>query len=254
VSTSRSASLAARALGVPAMGMLDYEHAEQAALAISCASIWFPDVLRTVRLPRLSRRIAHYYPGLKENLYLDSWPIDRAQERAKLGASSGDLVVVARPPADTAHYAAALSNRLWARALTGLATRPAVRTLVVSRSPAQRRHLMEGLGALDRTEFLDHAVSGPGLVAAADLVLGGGGTMNREGAVLGVPVWSVFAGPRPAVDEQLAAEGRLRWILSEEQLDLALASPLSRPMPRRGPFPEGLRTIMRYVEGWLSKT
>src|SRR5207249_2690856 len=56
--------------------------------------------------------------------------------------------------------------------------------------------LMEGLGALDRTEFLDHAVSGPGLVAAADLVVGGGGTMNREGAVLGIPVWSVFTGPR----------------------------------------------------------
>ena len=254
VSTSRSASLAARALGVPAMGMLDYEHAEQAVLAISCASIWFPDVLRAVRLPRLSTRIAHYYPGLKENLYLDSWPVDRAQERAKLGASSSDLVVVARPPADTAHYAAALSNRLWARALTGLSTRRAVRTLVVSRSAAQRRHLMEGLGALDRTEFLDHAVSGPGLVAAADLVVGGGGTMNREGAVLGIPVWSVFTGPRPAVDEQLAAEGRLRWIQSEEQLNLALERPLPRPMRRRGPFPEGLATIMHYVKRWLGKT
>ena len=55
------------------------------------------------------------------------------------------------------------------------------------------------------------------------------------------------------MDEQLAAEGRLRWILSEEQLDLALASPLSRPMRRRGPFPEGLGTIMQYVKGWLRK-
>jgi len=113
---------------------------------------------------------------------------------------------------------------------------------------------MEGLGALDRTEFLDHAVSGPGLVAAADLVVGGGGTMNREGAVLGIPVWSVFTGPRPAVDEQLAAEGRLRWIQSEEQLNLALESPLPRPMRRRGPFPEGLATIMHYVKRWLGKT
>jgi len=113
---------------------------------------------------------------------------------------------------------------------------------------------MEGLGALDRTEFLDHAVSGPGLVAAADLVVGGGGTMNREGAVLGIPVWSVFTGPRPAVDEQLAAEGRLRWIQSEEQLNLALERPLPRPMRRRGPFPEGLATIMHYVKRWLGKT
>src|SRR2546426_893303 len=238
VSTSRSASLAARALGVPAMGMLDYEHAEQAVLAISCASIWFPDLLRAVRLPRLSRGIAHYYPGLKENLYLDSWPVDRAQERAKLGASSADVVVVARPPADTAHYATALSNRLWAQVVTGLSRRPTVSTFVVSRNRFQRQQLMEGLGALHRTVFLEHAVSGPELVAAADLVVGGGGTMNREAAVLGIPVWSVFAGPTPAVDEQLAAEGRLRWVLSEEQLDRALESPLPGPMPRRGPFPE----------------
>src|SRR2546422_406766 len=113
VSTSRSASLAARALGVPAIGMLDYEHAEQTVLALSCDSLWFPDVLRGVRLPRLTSRIARYYAGLKENLYLDSWPVDRVRERAKLGAANGDVLIVARPPADTAHYAAALSNRLW---------------------------------------------------------------------------------------------------------------------------------------------
>ena len=223
VSTSRSASLAARALGVPAIGMLDYEHAEQAVLALSCASLWFPDVLRGVRLPRLSSRIARYYAGLKENLYLDSWLIERARERAKLGASNGDVVVVARPPADTAHYAAALSTRLWEQVVRGLSGRRTVSTFVVSRNRLQRQHLMERLGALNRTEFLERAVSGPELVAAADLVVGGGGTMNREAAVLGVPVWSVFTGPSPAVDEQLAAEGRLRWIRSEPQLELAKA-------------------------------
>ncbi len=254
VSTSRSASLAARALGVPAIGMLDYEHAEQAVLALSCASLWFPDVLRGVRLPRLSSRIARYYAGLKENLYLDSWLIERARERAKLGASNGDVVVVARPPADTAHYAAALSTRLWEQVVRGLSGRRTVSTFVVSRNRLQRQHLMERLGALNRTEFLERAVSGPELVAAADLVVGGGGTMNREAAVLGVPVWSVFTGPSPAVDEQLAAEGRLRWIRSEPQLELALKGAMPGLMPPRGPFPEGLRTIMQYVDGCLSKT
>ncbi len=254
VSTSRSASLAARVLGVPAMGMLDYEHAEQAVLALSCDSLWFPDVLRGVRLPKLSSRIARYYAGLKENLYLDSWLIDRARERAKLGASNGDVVVVARPPADTAHYAAALSNRLWAQAVRSLSSRGAVSTFVVSRNRVQRQQLMEGLGALKRTEFLDRAVSGPELVAAADLVVGGGGTMNREAAVLGVPVWSVFTGPTPAIDEHLAAEGRLRWIRSDAQLDLALKGPVPGPLAPRGPFPEGLRTIVRHIGSLLSKT
>jgi len=249
ISTSRSASLAARALGVCAIGMLDYEHAEQVVLALSCDSLWFPDILRGVHLPRLSRRIARYYPGLKENLYLDSWPIDRVQGRARLGASNDDFLVVARPPADTAHYAAALSSRLWARALTGLSRRPGVRTLVLSRNRLQRQQLLDAVGALARIEFPERAVSGPELVGAADLVVGGGGTMNREAAVLGVPVWSVFTGPAPAIDEHLAAEGRLRWVRSDEQLDLALNSPLPEPMSRRGPFPEGLSTIIQYISG-----
>ena len=36
--------------------------------------------------------------------------------------------------------------------------------------------------------------------------------MNREAAVLGTPVWSIFEGKLGAVDEQLAREGRLRFL------------------------------------------
>ena len=36
--------------------------------------------------------------------------------------------------------------------------------------------------------------------------------MNREAAVLGTPVWSIFEGRLGAVDEQLAQEGRLRFL------------------------------------------
>ena len=36
--------------------------------------------------------------------------------------------------------------------------------------------------------------------------------MNREAAVLGTPVWSIFEGRPGAVDEQLIAEGRLRML------------------------------------------
>ena len=42
---------------------------------------------------------------------------------------------------------------------------------------------------------------------AADLVIGAGGTMTREAALLGVPTFSVFAGKSPAVDRALEAQG-----------------------------------------------
>ena len=53
----------------------------------------------------------------------------------------------------------------------------------------------------------ERAVDGRSLVAFADVLVSAGGTMNREAAVLGTPVWSIFEGRLGAVDEQLVARG-----------------------------------------------
>lgn len=252
VSGSRTASLAARVAGVRAVGLLDYEHAEQVALAVGCSSLWFPDILRRVRLPLWSRRIARYYAGLKENLYLDNWTFSRGAERRALGLATGEYLVVARPPAESAHYAAERSSRLWLGAVRELAARGGTRVLVIARTEAQRRRLRTMLGELQQVEFSDGAMNGPNIVAAADLVLGGGGTMNREAAVLGVPVWSVFCGPSPAIDEHLATEGRLRWVRSDAELSAALRASLPEALPRRGPFPDGAAAIMEEITSCVS--
>ncbi len=62
------------------------------------------------------------------------------------------------------------------------------------------------------------ALDGANLVAAADLVVSAGGTMNREAAALGVPAASIYAGKWAAIDEQLVAEGRLLRISSSEEI------------------------------------
>ena len=56
----------------------------------------------------------------------------------------------------------------------------------------------------------DDAVDGQSLVAGADLVVSAGGTINREAVVLGMPVYTTFAGRMGGVDERLIAERRLR--------------------------------------------
>ncbi len=43
-------------------------------------------------------------------------------------------------------------------------------------------------------------------------MVSGGGTMNREAAALGVPVYSIFRGKIGAVDRQLQSEGKLTLI------------------------------------------
>ena len=251
LSSSRSASLAAFLARVASIGFLDYEHTELRPFALG-RRLWLPDVLHAVPLPRRIARITRYYRGLKENLYLDNWHFDRADERRSLGAEDGDYLIVTRPPATTAHYASDRSPELWFAAVEGVLRWPGVRLVVSPRTDAQRAELRTRLPAHRAVTLLERVIAGPGLVAAADLVIGGGGTMNREAAVLGVPVWSVFCGPTPHIDAQLAAEGRLRWVRSDRELAEALALERPKVGMRRGPFRGGFEAIYTDVLAQLS--
>jgi len=250
LSSSRSASLAAFIARVPAIGLLDYEHSELRPFALG-ARVWLPDVLRSVELPSRVARLARFYPGLKENLYLDNWQFDRITERRALSAEDGHYLIVTRPPATTAHYANDRSMQLWFAAIEGVLDWPRVRVVVSPRSESQHVELKSRLSAHRAVTILERVVPGPGLVAAADLVIGGGGTMNREAAVLGVPVWSVFCGPTPRIDAELSAEGRLRWVRSQPELSEALAAGPPKLGTRRGPFPDGLAAIYDDIRAQL---
>ena len=65
------------------------------------------------------------------------------------------------------------------------------------------------------------ALDGANLIAASDLVISAGGTMNREAAALGVPAATIYAGEWAAIDEELVREGRLRRIASREDLAIS---------------------------------
>ena len=63
------------------------------------------------------------------------------------------------------------------------------------------------------------AIDGLNLLWHSDLVVSGGGTMNREAAALGVPVYSIFRGSIGAVDRDLQEKGKLFLIASTEDVD-----------------------------------
>src|SRR5262249_14421635 len=73
----------------------------------------------------------------------------------------------------------------------------------------------------DAPRFLipEAPLDGPSLLAAADLAISGGGTMNREAALLGTPAYSIFTGPVGAIDQSLAASGRLELVRTERDAD-----------------------------------
>ena len=66
----------------------------------------------------------------------------------------------------------------------------------------------------------DRAVDAQSLIALSDLVVSAGGTMNREAAALGVPVYTTYGGRLGGVDEELIREGRLRPLTDPRALDL----------------------------------
>ena len=53
----------------------------------------------------------------------------------------------------------------------------------------------------------ERAVDAQSLIALADLVVSAGGTMNREAAALGVPVYTTYGGRLGGVDEALIRDG-----------------------------------------------
>ena len=65
-------------------------------------------------------------------------------------------------------------------------------------------------------------VDGLNLIWYSDLVVSGGGTMNREAAALDVPVYSTFRGKIGAVDQYLSQAGRLVLLESAEDLPAKL--------------------------------
>ncbi|MGH2969535.1 MAG: DUF354 domain-containing protein, partial [Solirubrobacteraceae bacterium] len=91
-----------------------------------------------------------------------------------------------------------------------------VHTVVLARTGEQRAGV-RALG-LERVVVPERTVDGRSLVALADVLVSAGGTMNREAAVLGTPVWSMFEGPLGGVDEQLVREGRLRLLEDPETI------------------------------------
>jgi predicted glycosyltransferase len=66
----------------------------------------------------------------------------------------------------------------------------------------------------------DRAVDAQSLISLADVVVSAGGTMNREAAALGVPVYTTYGGRLGGVDEELIREGRLKPLTDPRALEL----------------------------------
>jgi predicted glycosyltransferase len=125
-----------------------------------------------------------------------------------------------RPPSISANYHDPRSEKLFRECLEVFGAAPGVLCLIVNRTEAERRLIPTHLLNSGAARILESAVDGLQLLWASDLVVSGGGTMNREAALLGVPTYSVFTGRRPAMDERLVQMGKLRFVQCRRDIEM----------------------------------
>ena len=214
---SYSQILAARALSLRAVTLMDYEHQPANHLAFRLASrVIIPRAFPEAALTRFGVTAAKVkrYDGIKEDVYLANFAADPnfEAELRNLGIEAGDILVTARPPASEALYHR-FENQLFDQLIDRLLEIPAVKLVLLPRTEWQRQYY-----ARDKIIIPAHPLDGSNLIARSDLVVSAGGTMNREAAALGVPAASIYMGEWAAIDQQLVNEGRLRRIAAEKDV------------------------------------
>ncbi|MDZ4198627.1 MAG: DUF354 domain-containing protein [Kiritimatiellia bacterium] len=229
---SRTQIVAAKWMGVPSIVMMDYLFTEAFFFKRLTRSILMPAAIPDERLIACGFPLhkVRRYNGFKEELYLPSFRPE-PEFRASLNVPEEKILLTIRPSAIMANYHNPLSEQIVLSLLERALATTDVLPLVVSRTKADRSLIVERFG--DRVRFLDKPVDGLQLIWASDVFVSGGGTMNREAALLGVPAYSIFTGRRPYLDEYLAAQGRLIFADSLEKV--AGISLKKRQIPVEGP-------------------
>jgi uncharacterized protein len=210
---------AARAVGVPAVTAMDFERQLANHVGFRMASlILLPDAVpaSAVRVQGAHRPKMRRYPGLKESLYIgDFEPNPGVLASLGIARDTQHPVVVMRTPPSHASYHL-FDNPLVEELLGVIARDDRLRCVVLARFPEQRH-------AITSRDFPNvvappDAINSRQLMYEADLVIGAGGTMTREAALMGVPTISIYAGAQPAVDRWLENTGALRRITRGDQL------------------------------------
>ena len=215
---SRTQLVVANLLGIPSLTIYDYEFTQELIFIYSEYEMT-PEIISDNSTNRNRNRVTKY-PGIKEDVYVSSY-IPDPTIKTDLKMDDKKVIVTVRPPATEAHYFCQASGELFEAAMKFLLQKEDVQLILIPRNKNQEdsvRKTWPSAIATDKIIIPDHAINGLDLMWFSDLVISGGGTMNREAAALGVPVYSIFRGTIGAVDNYLSEKGRL--VLLESPNDL----------------------------------
>jgi uncharacterized protein len=250
---SRAQILLSNFLRIPTVLIMDYEHAQTPPLVRPRWEI-VPDALVRENLHCKTKERIRSYSGIKEDVYAAEFKPDPSLAH-ELQLNGSQIVATVRPPANEAHYHNPESDQLFAEFMNWICETPGIKAVLLPRNKSQEAQMKQNSPQWfngSKVVIPKKAVDGLNLLWHSDLVVSGGGTMNREAAALGIPVYSIFRGKTGAVDRQLESEGRLTMIQSVAEVKKKIAlkqrpkhhSPESRPR-------KALQDIIHHVEDIL---
>ena len=232
---SHELTVTARRLEIPSSTTFDYEFAWlQHQLGLRAATyVVVPEAIPPDRLGRYGVKPPklRQYPGLKEEYYLSDFEPDHSVLDL-LGLDAGRTLVVVRTPPDVSLYHRT-SNPLFPQVLDHVGHHEGVQAVVLPRTAEQGAYVRSL--ELPAVVVPERAVDAQSLIALADLVVSAAGTMNREAAALGVPVYTTFGGRLGGVDEELIRQRRLIPITDPRALLVAKRDSAAADRIRRDP-------------------
>jgi predicted glycosyltransferase len=236
---SYAQALAAARLRIPLVTMMDYEYQPANHLSFRLARrVIVPTSFPTSRLRKCGAGLSKVirYEGFKEELYLAGFRPEPAIVET-LGLDRKRVIAVFREPPRGALYHPP-ENRHFEEIVDAAARNPNVQSVLLPRGEngSSRYRGRRGLAIPTRP------VDAHSLLAAADLMIGGGGTMTRESALLGTPTYTVFIGRLAAVDRELIRLGLLR-----DLRDRGLPTFVKRTGPPRVVSEARRREILRAI-------
>jgi predicted glycosyltransferase len=215
---SRAQILASSLLGIKSVNIGDYEFVQDLVIFRPSWMI-VPEIIPIESIGRRKKNILKYQ-GIKEDVYVPAFKAN-SSVRSELGLTDRDMVVSIRPPASEAHYHRPESDDLFHAVMEYLKAQADIKIVLLPRNAHQEAEIRQkwpDLISERRVIIPERVVDGLNLIWFSDFVVSGGGTMNREAAALGVPVYSIFRGKIGAVDRYLSETGRLTLIESPAEI------------------------------------
>ncbi len=211
---SRTLVLASFIKQIRSITLFDYEYTENYLFNYLSDYLLCPKYIPDKRLKEAGFNLQKIikYNGFKEELYLPYFKPDK-DFRKKLNIAEDEILVIIRPPSLTSNYHNSNSEVILKYLIERLRNDSSnIKTIITPRTEYDKNFIKKLTIGDEKFIILERAVDGLQLINSADYLFSGGGTMNREAALLGIKAYSYFTGKRPFLDEYLSEMNRLTFI------------------------------------------